>query len=99
MGILAGNFVPLLAQTEHSANGEISEEKENPCRPRYCRGGSRRPGTGRASERDRMRLRQRGGGGGYCDSDYTPDGSYTHCETVYVMGFGGTNCYRVFPPK
>jgi hypothetical protein len=38
-----------------------------------------------------------GNGGGYCDFDYAPDGSYTHCETVYVMGFGGTNCYRVYP--
>ena len=36
------------------------------------------------------------GGGGYCDSDYRPDGSYMHCEAVYVMGFGG-NCYRVSP--
>ena len=20
------------------------------------------------------------------------------CDTVYVLGFGGTNCYRVYPP-
>ena len=39
------------------------------------------------------------GGGGYCDTDYRADGSYMHCEEVYVMGFGGTNCYRVFPPR
>jgi hypothetical protein len=38
------------------------------------------------------------GGGGYCDYDYAPDGSYMHCETVYVLGFGGTNCFRVYPP-
>lgn len=38
------------------------------------------------------------GGGSYCDSDYRPDGSYNHCESVYVLGFGGWNCYRVYPP-
>ena len=38
------------------------------------------------------------GGGGYCDSDYWPDGSYMHCVTVYVMGFGGSQCNRVYPP-
>ena len=38
------------------------------------------------------------GGGGYCDFNYGADGSYTHCESVYVLGFGGQNCYRVFPP-
>jgi hypothetical protein len=27
------------------------------------------------------------------DTDYAPDGSYMHCETVYVLGFGGTNCF------
>ena len=37
------------------------------------------------------------GGGGFCDSDYAPDGSYMHCESVYVMGFGGSNCFRVHP--
>ena len=39
------------------------------------------------------------GGGGFCDTDYRPDGSYMHCESVYVMGYGGENCFRVFPPK
>ena len=38
------------------------------------------------------------GGGGYCDSDYWPDGSYMHCVTVHVLGFGGTQCNRVYPP-
>ena len=38
------------------------------------------------------------GGGGYCDTDYWPDGSYMHCVTVYVMGFGGSQCNRVYPP-
>lgn len=37
------------------------------------------------------------GGGGYCDYDYWPDGSYYHCATVYVLGFGGTSCGRVCP--
>jgi len=26
-----------------------------------------------------------------------PDGTWLHCETVYVLGFGGTNCFRVKP--
>lgn len=38
------------------------------------------------------------GGGGYCDTDYAPDGSYNHCVTVDVMGFGGSQCNRVYPP-
>jgi hypothetical protein len=41
-----------------------------------------------------------GGGpgfGGYCDSDYWPDGSYMHCVKVYVLGFGGEQCNRVRP--
>ena len=38
------------------------------------------------------------GGGGYCDSDYWPDGSYMHCVQVYVLGFGGASCNRVYPP-
>lgn len=38
-----------------------------------------------------------GGSGGYCDFNYGPDGSYTHCERVYVLGWGGENCYRVHP--
>ena len=39
-----------------------------------------------------------GNGGGYCDTDYWPDGSYMHCVTVSVMGFGGSQCNRVYPP-
>jgi hypothetical protein len=39
-----------------------------------------------------------GGGGGYCDNAWWPDGSYQHCVTVYVLGFGGTSCGRVCPP-
>ncbi|BBY99304.1 hypothetical protein MFAL_27710 [Mycolicibacterium fallax] len=37
-----------------------------------------------------------GHGGGRCDhpSDQ-PDGSFVRCDTTYVFGFGGTNCYRV----
>jgi hypothetical protein len=38
-----------------------------------------------------------GFGGGYCDFDYASDGSYTHCESTYVFGIGGRNCYRVYP--
>ncbi|EHM22824.1 hypothetical protein MBOL_01890 [Mycobacteroides abscessus subsp. bolletii BD] len=38
-----------------------------------------------------------GNGGGVCESDYAPDGSFTRCDTVYVLGIGGTNCYRVYP--
>lgn len=38
-----------------------------------------------------------GGGGGYCDNDYWPDGSFQHCVTVYVLGWGGTSCGRVCP--
>jgi hypothetical protein len=39
-----------------------------------------------------------GNGGGRCDYDQRPDGSFTRCDTVYVLGFGGTNCYLVSPP-
>jgi hypothetical protein len=39
-----------------------------------------------------------GNGGGRCDSAPNPDGSFTQCDTVYVLGFGGTNCYTVYPP-
>ena len=39
-----------------------------------------------------------GNGGGRCDYDQRPDGSFTRCDTVFVLGFGGTNCYRVSPP-
>lgn len=35
------------------------------------------------------------GGGGYCDTDYWEDGSFNHCVTVMVLGFGGTTCNRV----
>lgn len=38
-----------------------------------------------------------GSGGGFCDGPAAPDGTWMHCETVYVMGFGGTNCFRVRP--
>jgi hypothetical protein len=34
---------------------------------------------------------------GRCDSPSAPDGSFTRCDTVYVLGFGGTNCCRVDP--
>ncbi|UXA08695.1 hypothetical protein KXD96_11855 [Mycobacterium sp. SMC-2] len=30
--------------------------------------------------------------------DRDPDGSYDHCVSVSVLGFGGTQCYRVCPP-
>lgn len=39
-----------------------------------------------------------GNGGGRCDYDQGSDGSFMRCDTVYVLGFGGTNCYRVYPP-
>jgi hypothetical protein len=38
-----------------------------------------------------------GNGGGRCDSGQAADGSFTRCDTVYVLGIGGTNCYRVDP--
>ncbi|AEK08168.1 hypothetical protein SEA_YEET_102 [Mycobacterium phage Yeet] len=38
-----------------------------------------------------------GSGGGFCDGPPAPDGTWMHCESVYVMGFGGTNCFRVRP--
>ena len=37
-----------------------------------------------------------GFGGGYCDTDYWPDGSFYHCVTVAVFGYGST-CNRVCP--
>lgn len=40
-----------------------------------------------------------GNGGGRCDYDHAADGSFTRCDTVYVLGIGGTNCYRVYPPS
>ena len=38
-----------------------------------------------------------GNGGGFCDGIPAPDGTWLHCESVYVLGFGGTNCFRVRP--
>lgn len=38
-----------------------------------------------------------GNGGGFCDGMPAPDGTWMHCESVYVLGFGGTNCFRVRP--
>lgn len=38
-----------------------------------------------------------GNGGGFCDGQPAADGTWLHCETVYVLGFGGTNCFRVRP--
>ncbi len=37
-----------------------------------------------------------GFGGGYCDSNYWPDGSFYHCYQVSVFGTGG-GCGRVCP--
>lgn len=33
-------------------------------------------------------------GFGWCDSDFAPDGSYTHCEFGWL---GINNCWRVIP--
>ncbi|OBK09047.1 hypothetical protein [Mycolicibacterium conceptionense] len=38
-----------------------------------------------------------GNGGGFCDYPPRPDGTWYHCESVYVLGFGGTNCFYVRP--
>ena len=38
-----------------------------------------------------------GSGGSRCDSPPNPDGSFTQCDTVDVLGFGGRNCYTVYP--
>jgi hypothetical protein len=38
-----------------------------------------------------------GSGGGFCDGPMLPDGTWFHCESVYVLGFGGTNCFYVRP--
>lgn len=38
-----------------------------------------------------------GSGGGRCDGAPAPDGSFERCENVSVLGFGGWNCYRVYP--
>jgi hypothetical protein len=34
-----------------------------------------------------------GSGGGYCDSPVDEFGNQFHCESVYVMGIGGQNCF------
>lgn len=36
-----------------------------------------------------------GNGGGRCDYPPDADGSFVRCDTVFVLGIGGTNCYRV----
>lgn len=37
-----------------------------------------------------------GHGGGRCDNPPDQaDGSFVRCDTTYVFGIGGTNCYRV----
>ena len=38
------------------------------------------------------------GGGEYCDGYIYEDGSFDHCVSVTVLGFGGTQCNRVCPP-
>ena len=38
-----------------------------------------------------------GNGGSQCDSEPYADGSFDRCVSVYVLGFGGWNCYRVYP--
>jgi hypothetical protein len=38
-----------------------------------------------------------GSDGSRCDSPPNPDGSFTQCDTVNVLGFGGRNCYTVYP--
>jgi hypothetical protein len=38
-----------------------------------------------------------GSSGTRCDSPPNPDGSFTQCDTVNVLGFGGRNCYTVYP--
>jgi hypothetical protein len=38
------------------------------------------------------------GWGEYCDGYIYEDGSYDHCVSVTVLGFGGTQCNRVCPP-
>lgn len=38
-----------------------------------------------------------GSGGGFCDGPPRPDGTWYHCESVYVLGIGGTNCFNVRP--
>jgi hypothetical protein len=39
-----------------------------------------------------------GNGNSRCDGPPNPDGSFTRCDTVYVLGrVGGMNCYTVYP--
>jgi hypothetical protein len=38
------------------------------------------------------------GGSSYCDGSPYEDGSYDHCVTTIVLGFGGMQCNRVCPP-
>lgn len=35
------------------------------------------------------------GSGGSVSESCLPDGSKYHCETVMVLGFGGTNCFVI----
>ncbi|MCG5433268.1 hypothetical protein LV457_13365 [Mycobacterium sp. MYCO198283] len=39
-----------------------------------------------------------GSGGSQCDGNPYPDGSFDRCVSTYVLGFGGWNCFRVYPP-
>ena len=38
-----------------------------------------------------------GNGGSQCDGPVQSDGSFQRCVSVYVLGFGGWNCFPVFP--
>ena len=38
-----------------------------------------------------------GNGGSQCDGPVAPDGSFQRCVSVYVLGFGGWNCFTVYP--
>jgi hypothetical protein len=35
------------------------------------------------------------GGGEICDGPVGPDGNFERCQSVGVLGFGGTNCFIV----
>lgn len=35
------------------------------------------------------------GNGGSVQESCLPNGDKYHCETVYVLGFGGTNCFVI----